>query len=60
MRCLYSREGVVGGNGLADGLLLSTLYTPFAITFFYSIFAIVNLAITILKGKRKKGKTEES
>ncbi len=53
-------KGVVGGNGLADGLLLSTLYTPFAITFFYSIFAIVNLAITILKGKRKKGKTEES
>ena len=53
-------KGVVGGNWLDVGLLLSTLYTPFAITFFYSIFAIVNLAITILKGKRKKGKTEES
>ncbi len=42
----FYAAAVIGGNGLADGILLSTLYSPLAITFEFSIlelaFSVVN------------------
>lgn len=34
-------NAVIGGNGLADGVLLSTMYSPFTITLIALIFSLV-------------------
>ena len=36
----YFSGVVIGGNGLADGLMLSTLYAPFAVTVVFSAISV--------------------
>jgi hypothetical protein len=36
----FFSNSVIGGNGLADGILLSTMYSPLAVTFITSLFAL--------------------
>jgi hypothetical protein len=42
-------KGVIGGNGLSDGVLLSALYTPLTVTFLFSIFSIILIASRQIK-----------
>jgi hypothetical protein len=37
----FFNNAVIGGNGLADGVLLSTMYSPFTITLIALIFSLV-------------------
>jgi len=34
-------NAIIGGNGLADGVLLSTMYSPFTVTLIALIFSLV-------------------
>jgi hypothetical protein len=47
----YFSGGVIGGNGLSDGLLTSTLYVPFVVGAVFSAIAYIS-QMTMLLGKR--------
>jgi hypothetical protein len=45
----YFSGVVIGGNGLADGLMLSTLYAPFAVAVVFSAIAYVSQTVTLVQ-----------
>ncbi len=45
----YFSGVVIGGNGLADGLMLSTLYAPFAVTVVFAGLAYVSQTVTLVQ-----------
>jgi hypothetical protein len=52
----YFTSAVIGGNGLTDGLLLSTLYAPLAVTAVFSALAYTSQMILLVeksKGPKK-------
>jgi hypothetical protein len=54
---VYSQSftgSVIGGNGLADGLMVSTLYAPLGVTVAFSGFAYVSQTVWIV-GKSRGG-----
>jgi len=45
----YFSGVVIGGNGLADGLMLSTLYAPFAVVVVFSAIVYVSQTVTLIQ-----------
>ena len=41
----FFNNAIIGGNGLADGVLLSTLYSPFTVTQIMLLFSLVLQAV---------------
>ena len=42
----FFNNAIIGGNGLADGVLLSTIYSPFTVTQIALIFSLVLQAVS--------------
>lgn len=49
---------VIGGNGLTDGLLMSTLYTPLAVAIVYSAITYVSVTFNLVKMSQNANKVE--
>jgi hypothetical protein len=45
----YFDSSVIGGSGLSDGLLLSTLYTPFSVIVVFSTLAYVSQLVWLVR-----------
>lgn len=45
----YFDNSVIGGSGLSDGLLLSTLYTPFSVIVVFSALAYVSQLVWLVR-----------
>ena len=45
----YFSGVVIGGNGLADGLMLSTLYAPFTVAVVFSAIAYASQTVTLVQ-----------
>jgi hypothetical protein len=51
----FFNRSIIGGNGLADGVILSTIYEPLIITIIMAAFSIfLNLSSSTRKGKLTK------
>lgn len=49
---------VIGGNGLTDGLLMSTLYTPLSVTIVYSAITYVSVTFNLVKMSQTASKVK--
>jgi hypothetical protein len=50
----YFESSVIGGSGLSDGLLLSTLYSPFSVIVVFSALTYVSQLVWIIRKNQNK------
>jgi|WetSurMetagenome_2_1015567.scaffolds.fasta_scaffold249066_2 hypothetical protein len=54
----YFSGAIIGGNGLTDGLLLSSLYTPLAVTAIFCVLSYVSEMILLIEKTRLSKKLQ--
>jgi hypothetical protein len=52
-------NAVLGGNGLTDGILISTLYAPFALTGALSVVSYVSETVLLIKKQQAASKKQQ-